>query len=144
MEAFAAAGASEHGVPTIHWSDNETVAAFRAGVQVEYLGKRDKLMRHNDKQWRCIEQFLISSALEHEQKPISVLVYNTHQPASRGRPFPMNARIEFCKSCVRLACEYICTNPQCAGWAILGDPNCKKSSFDAAFAENEQEIPTKL
>ena len=50
-EAFREAGASEHGDPTIFWSDATTVAAFRHEVEVVRLASVRNIPRLRD-QWR--------------------------------------------------------------------------------------------
>ena len=132
-QAFKNAGALEHEEPTIIWADKGvTCAAFAYGVEVDYRNKKDGLVRHQ--QWRSVEEFLITVALEHKKKK-TILIHNTHQPSSGNHSFTQYARISFCKSLFVIAKEYCEQYPDCIGWAVVGDTNCSYSNFDRAFLE---------
>ena len=89
-EAFEKAGAIEHGSPQFFWSDGETMAAFRRELKVRYLTPLTKMPRVKD--WRVVERFEVISAVEHG--PISMLIYNNHQPKSENRPFKSAQQID--------------------------------------------------
>ena len=76
IDAFRDAGATEHGDPHFIWSKDETMAAFKAEVQVRALDPLAKMPRVDA--WRVVHRFVVTGATEHG--PCSLLVYNNHQP----------------------------------------------------------------
>ena len=77
------AGALKYGPPQFFMSKGETMAAFRRELKVQYLAPLTRMKRVNG--WRVVERFEVISAIEHG--PISMLIYNNHQPKSKFRPF---------------------------------------------------------
>ena len=84
-EAFGAADAMTHGPPQIYWSNGETVAAFRAEVNVLELPTLEFDELSEIDTWRTVERFAVFGGPEHGSH--SMLIYNQHQPSSDLRPF---------------------------------------------------------
>ena len=96
MNAFKQAGATDHGPPQFFWSEGETMATFRAEVHVLALEPLTKMKRVDP--WRVVERFEVIGATEHG--PCSLLIYNSHQPKSKARPFKPGQQLDFCKAIV--------------------------------------------
>ena len=80
----AKAGASEHNEIQMFWATGEaaeTVMIFKEHVKVTML---DTIYLPGS--WRRVEVALIEGATEHDEE-LSMLIYNTHQPSSKLRPF---------------------------------------------------------
>ena len=58
--AFSDVGALEHGPPRIFWSGGETMAMFRADVQVEALPSLTNMLKVDD--WRTVDRFVLTGA----------------------------------------------------------------------------------
>ena len=134
IEAFAKAGAAEHGPPQIFWKeDSETVAAFRHEVLVKELSPLTNIRKVDP--WRVLERFEIWS----EDHSCSLLLYNTHQPASDLRPFAVNQRIAMCKAILFDASSHVSSSDAAAtAWAFAGDGNLKLCHWGAALNEERQ------
>jgi hypothetical protein len=130
-EAFRAAGATEHGEPQFIWSQDETMAAFRADVQVRALDPLKKMKRVHA--WRVVQRFEVTGATEHG--PCSLLIYNTHQPKSMKRKFSVVMSIDFCKAVLWDAMVHVEANPSCCGFGFGGDANCTLATWSTAFEE---------
>ena len=131
VEAFETAGASEHGPPSIIWSQGETVVAFRAEQPVRSLPTLKNMFQVDP--WRAIERFEIISATR--SGPCHLLLYNSHQPASSARPFPPNMRIRVCKHVLTDAIRHMNANDECIGFAFCGDANCSLSVWSSAIEQ---------
>ena len=134
IEAFAQAGAVEHGPPQIFWKeDSETVAAFRHEVLVKELSPLTNIRKVDP--WRVLERFEIWS----EDHSCSLLLYNTHQPASDLRPFAVNQRIAMCKAILFDASSHVSSSDAAAtAWAFAADGNLSLSHWSAALNEERQ------
>ena len=75
LEAFDVARATE---PQIFWSGGETVAMFRAEVQIEALLPITKMFKVDS--WRIFDRFVLTGATEHGT--CYLMLFNTHQPKS--------------------------------------------------------------
>ena len=71
LAAFDEAGATEHGPPQYFWSKGDSMAAFRAEVQVRQLKPLTKMKGVDS--WRMVERFEVFGASEHSQR--SLLAY---------------------------------------------------------------------
>jgi len=132
-DAFAAAGATEHGQPQIFWSGGETVAAFRSDVNVERLEPLTFNAASRVDTWRVCERFEVIGATEHG--PCSLLVYNQHQPCSSVRRFEPTQRANFCKAVLADALRFRSSSARCIGFGCGGDANCSIPVWSAAFQE---------
>ena len=130
-EAFRAAGATEHGEPQFIWSRDETMAAFRAEVQVRALDPLKKMKRVDA--WRVVQRFEVTGATEHG--PCSLLIYNNHQPKSQKRKFPVAMAINLGKAVLRDAKAHVGADPSCCGFGFGGDANCTLARWNTAFSE---------
>ena len=61
--AFQHAGALEHGAPQFFWSKGETMAAFKAELNVKMLKPLTKMDRVDT--WRTVDRLKITNATEH-------------------------------------------------------------------------------
>ena len=140
IEAFAKAGAAEHGPPQIFWKeDSETVAAFRHEVLVKELSPLTNIRKVDP--WRVLERFEIWSevALNNPCLACSLLLYNTHQPASDLRPFAVNQRIAMCKAILFDASSHVSSSDAAAtAWAFATDGNLSLCHWSAALNEERQ------
>ena len=120
-EAFQQADAVTCGPPQIFWNvGRETVAAFRAEVQVQNLDSLTKMKGVDP--WRVVERFAITGATEHGTH--NLLIYNNHQPASDKREFRDGQRIRFCRQVLLDAIRYHTPVSNNVGFAFGGDGNC--------------------
>ncbi len=134
QEAFQNAGAIEHGPPQFLWSEGETMAALRAEVQVVALEPLTKIKRVDP--WRVVERFELIRPTEHGQ--YSMLIYNTHQPSSKLRPFKLTQKIDFCKAVLRDAIRYHSNHEENVGYGFGGDANCTMANWVAAHHETAE------
>ena len=116
LDAFNEA---EYDEPQIFWSGGEKMAAFRKGVTVKYLPPLTNMKGLQP--WRIVERFEMFGAAEHGH--CKMLVFNTHQPASDGRPFGSNMRINFCKAIINDALQLHVNDTTKCGWVFGGDAN---------------------
>ena len=118
--AFKEAGAVEHGPPQFFWSDGDTMAAFRAEVQVDVMEPLTKMPRVDP--WRTVERFKAFGDTEHGRH--TLLIYNQHQPSSDLRPFKQAQRIHFCKAILQDAMRQHGQDESIIGFGLGGDANC--------------------
>ena len=107
----------------ITWSPNhgETMAAWMAYANARPLAQM-KNLRHGVDSWRVAERFVIQGASEHGSP--TLLVFNSHQPSSKQRPFPHGMRDNFCRCILENAMDYCeIMDHTCIGFVILGDSN---------------------
>ena len=86
--------------------------------------------------WRVVERFEVIAAADNG--PRSLLIYNTHQPMSKNRPFNPAQQINFCKAFLRDAIRFCGENEQCVGYGFGGDANCSIAVWSAAFGETRE------
>ena len=148
IQAFQEAGAAEHkkkkngqpynkmvlqsteSRPQIHWYST-CVAAFVPHLQVQVLDPIEDLPRVDH--WRCAQRFLLR--MGDDQNNGWLLVYNTHQPASKEHPFPKTMRINFCKAVARNAADFAKKETNLIGFVLIGDANCSHAHWSAALWE---------
>ena len=134
QEAFQNAGAIEHGPPQFLWSGGETMAVVRAEVHVLALEPLTNIARVDS--WRVVERFELIRPTEHGQ--YSMLIYNTHQPSSKKRPFKHTQKIDFCKAVLRDAIWYHSQHQENAGFGFGGDANCTMGHWVTADNETQE------
>ena len=83
--------------------------------------------------WRVVERFELTGVTEHG--PCSLLIYNTHQPKAKGRPFNNTQQIDFGKAALEDATQYNVQNEINVGYGFGGDANCSTAIWAAAFHE---------
>jgi hypothetical protein len=130
-DAFRDAGATEHDEPLFIWSHDETMAAFRAEVQVRALDPLTEMKRVDA--WRMIQRFRVTGATEHGS--CSMLIYNTYQPKSQKRKMSATMGVDFCKAVLRDAMAHAGADPSCVGFGFGGDATCSYGQWIAACAE---------
>ena len=131
QEAFNMAGATEHGPARIFWSKGETISAWRQEQVVTNLSALTKMPRVDD--WRTLDRLEVIGATKHG--PCSLLVYNSHQPSSDLRKFPMEMRRRLCKATLTDAIEHIEKTDHNIGFAFGGDANCNLATWQTALEE---------
>ena len=119
--------------PNIHWSEGETMVAFRPGVEVQHLDPLKDLT--TDAPWRTVERLVLSGVSEHGR--CKLLVFNQHQPKSQQRKFPQKQKLEFCTKIIKAALQYCADEPQCVGFVFGGDANITQSTWLILLAENK-------
>ena len=130
-EAFRAAGITEHGDPLFIWNGYETMATFRAEVQIHPLDPLTKMERVDA--WRVVQSFRLTVDTEHGLR--SLLIYNTHQPKSTKRKFPVAMSIKVCEAVLRDAIAHVGADPSRCGFGFGGDANCSLATWNTAFSE---------
>ena len=131
-EAFRSVpGATEHGLPQIFWPKlmGETLSVWKAGVRVEQMQPLNKLQ--GLAKFRVAERFRLTDASE--RNPVSIIVYHTHQPASKKRPFRMHHRVNFCRQVIQDAIRMHTVDDNNVGFLCLGDPNCNRGHWLTAY-----------
>ena len=78
MNAFKQAGATEHGPPQFFWSEGETMATFRAEVQVLALQPLTKMRRVDS--WRVVERFELFGGPEHGSGSLLIYTLTSRSP----------------------------------------------------------------
>ena len=104
------------------------MVAFKAEVHVRALDPLAKM--HDVDRWRVVQRFEVTGATEHG--PCSLLIYNTHQPKSTKRKFPVAMSINFCKAVLRDTMAHAEADPSCVGFGFGGDANCTYAQWNTA------------
>ena len=132
--AFKKASATEHGSPQFFWSKGETMAAFKAEVNVEVLEPHTNMS--NVDSWRTVDRFKVAGATEHGAH--TRLIYNQHQPSSSQRPFRPTQKMSFCTAILEDAVRQQCADAAIIGFGFGGDANCSTAPWIVPFAECKQ------
>ena len=132
--AFEEANAMQHGPPQFFWTAGETMAAFRADIQVYELKQLTNMP--NVDEWRTVDRFEVVGATKYGD--CSLLIYNQHQPQSENRRFNKTQRISFCTAVLHDAIRFRKENKRCIGYCFGGDANCSYVMWNTALTEVPQ------
>ena len=131
IQAFDEAGALEHGDPQVFWSKGETMAMFRAEARIEQLTPMTNIQRIDS--WRTVDKFKVTGATKHG--PVSLLIFNQHQPKSSRRRFDGRQQINLCRAVLKETIRFREENPENIGFGFGGDANCTMIPWNSAFFE---------
>ena len=107
------------------------MTAWRFDQEVRQLQRLEKMLKVHP--WRVCQRFVLTGPSDYGSP--TLLVYNTHQPASTKRPFHQTQRINFCKAVLQDAMEHHASEPTCIGFLQAGDANCSMANWTAALMD---------
>ena len=112
----------------------QTMAVFKAEVQVRELRRLTKMPGVDA--WRVVERYEVT--VHTKYGACSLILYNTHQPSSKRRPWHTTQQIDMCKAVVLDAIRFCSDTPDCVGYGFGGDANTKTAVWTAALAETPE------
>ena len=123
-------GAPEH-EPTILWgqNNNETVAAFKAGVHVLELEQMKNFM-NGKHSFRMVDRYVLHKGNH------NILLYNQHQPASNERQLRPRDKVELTGKVLRDAIAFHKQTPNNIGFIFGGDANSAHSIWATTLEAN--------